>query len=107
MSEDGRQLECVADHFSLRRLYRQDRLFSGPGQRAACAVQSTARRSPYASDVAEALPGCCMFATGIITEGSENRLCSLTNGFCAAVSFKDPKVFRTCPSRTDQEKEHR
>jgi hypothetical protein len=103
LSDEGKQLECVADQFGLRRLYPRDRLFSGQGQRAACAVHPSARRSPYAADVAEPLPGCCEFATGIIFEGSESRTCSITDwSFCSAKFFKDSHSFEKCSARKEK-----
>jgi hypothetical protein len=90
----------VLDQFGLQRLYPRNRLFSSQGQHAACAVQPSARRSLFATVWVDPLPGCCMFATGVITEGSENRICSLTEGFCPAQSFKDLKVFQVCVNRT-------
>lgn len=45
----------------------------------------------------------CEFATGIISEGYENRTCSITNwSFCSAKVFKDPKIFEQCSARKEK-----
>jgi hypothetical protein len=101
-SDDGKQSETVLDQFGPRRLYPRNRLFSGAGQRAACAVHPAARSSPYKSNEAAPLPDCCEFATGIIFEGSENRTCSVTGCFCPAAVFKDPAVYPSCDARKEK-----
>lgn len=95
--------ETVLEQFGYRRVFPRSRLYSGSdGRRAACAVQPSARRSLFATEWVEPLPGCCMFATGIITEGSESRVCSLTGCFCPATVFKDPAIFKGCDTRKEK-----
>ena len=93
------KVETVLDQFGLRRLYPKDRMFSGQGQRAACAVRPVVYSS---RDVAEPLPGCCEFATGLIMDGIEARTCSVTTCFCPPAVFKDPKVSDGCSTRKEK-----
>ena len=105
-SEKG---ETVLDQFGLPRLYHKNRLFTGPGQRSVCAVHSATRRSLFATEWVDPLPGCCMFANGIITANSDSRVCNLSDCFCSSRVFRDPKVFQNCSSRTEgkeKQKEH-
>jgi hypothetical protein len=104
MSGEGKHVETVLDQFGPNHLYPRGRLFtgtgSGAGRRAACAVQ---RSSPYGPKVLAPLPGCCEFATGFISEGAENRTCSIANGsFCPAKVFKDPAKFEDCHARKEK-----
>jgi hypothetical protein len=96
LTDESKHVETVLDQFGLQNLRSRGHVYSGSGTRAACAVQ---RSSPYVTKIAAALPGCCMFATGIIVEASENRTCSLTKRFCPATYFKDPKNYLNCDSR--------
>ncbi len=97
----------VLAQFSYRRIHPRSRIYGNTGVRAACAANPSVRTSLFSTKWVEALPGCCMFATGIITESSENRICELTDHFCPASDFTNPQIFRNCPSRAaEKEKEH-
>ena len=95
--------ETILDQFCLRRLYPHSRLFGGAEQQSASAE---AQRVSFKTEWVEAIPGCCMFATGLITTDAVGRVCELTDCFCPPGVFKDPKVFQNCSSRVgEQEKQ--
>jgi hypothetical protein len=92
--------ETILDQFCMRRLYPHSRLFNGVEQ------QSEDRRVSFKTEWVDAMPGCCMFATGLITADAVGRVCELTDCFCPPGVFKNPKVFQNCSSRVDvQEKQ--
>ena len=94
MTEKGKQVETVLDQFSMKHLQTCDHAFSDSGKRAVCSVR---RSSLYSPETAAALPGCCEFAIGIITAGSENRTCSAADfSFCDATFFMNPKSYLGC-----------
>ncbi len=107
MNRDDKAM-TVLDQFSLRRLYPRGRLFNEVRQRPTCAEQHDTFQVSLKIDWADAPPGCCMFATGLITADAVGRVCELTGCFCPPDVFKDPKVFQMCSSRAgEQEKERR
>lgn len=102
MSEGGR--ESVLDRW---------RRESGVGRFKEFTVSPVPADSPsscvYASDVVEASPGCCEYATGVPFVGALGRTCSVDGCFCPASVFKVAEVFADCSSRVEQlkkEKEH-
>jgi hypothetical protein len=98
--------QTVLDQFSLKRLYGRDRLFSGPGKRAACAVQPSPNSS--ASAVVSVPPGagCCEFVGASVNTGGDGCLCC-DGTFCPKRIFGDAKVFCTCPTRLEKLKEQK
>jgi hypothetical protein len=104
MSDEGKQLECVADEFGLKRLYPRSRLFTGSGtivrdkSHRTCAVQpSSLQTEKSAKPEIEA----CEFAVGLIVAGSENRIC-VCGCFCEATIFKNSKVYAGCDIRKEK-----
>ena len=90
MSDESRQVETVLDQFGLKRLYSRNRTFSDSRKRTVCEVQ---RSSPYETKIAAALPGCCEFATGIITPDSVNRTCSAADFSFVLLQFSRIQSF--------------
>ena len=72
--------------------------YEGSGVSARCAVQP----SVYGSKVAAPLPGCCEFATGVITEACSGRNCGVHGCYCPPSVFRDPKVFGDCSTRKEK-----
>ena len=64
------------------------------GQSARCA----ALPSVYAPKFAEALPGCCEFATGIVFVGCEGRNCAVSDCYCPTSRFQGSQSFRGLPA---------
>ncbi|MCW4017983.1 MAG: hypothetical protein NWF00_04805 [Candidatus Bathyarchaeota archaeon] len=91
--------ETVLDRFGPKRLRRfREFHVDAPGVSARCAVKP----SVYSTAFVDPLPGCCEFATGLVSEGSQGRTCCVDGCYCSPAVFKDPKVFGDCSTRLEQ-----
>jgi hypothetical protein len=103
MSDSKEPFEIIAERFSLKRLYPDDRMFTGSSKPSDGSYGKPADPNalPKPEEPIELAADTCEFAVGKCFRGSENRVC-VCGSFCPTKVFKDPKVFLTCHNRIEK-----